>query len=439
MLSKVINFLKTDIWRIRLKNYPPSKSFFLKRLRIIVLAVRGFDEDKCKFRASALTFYSLLSVVPVIAMMFGVAKGFGLDKRVETELLQKMQGQEEVAKKVIDFANSLLENASGGFIAGVGVAFLFWAIIKVLSNIENSFNDIWGVKTPRTIGRKFSDYLSVMLVCPFLLIMASSATVAISGQVRVIIQNLSVFKALGPVILVLLKLLPYCTIWIMFTFVFIFMPNTKVKLKSGLLAGVVAGTIFQFVQLIYINFQIGVAKYSAIYGSFAALPLFLLWLQISWLVILFGAELSFAHQNVETYEFEQDCLSASYSFKKLLSLLITHQVVKNFCKAEEAWDAEKISHELEIPIRLVRQLLFELVESEILSEVKKDNNKDVAYQPAVDVGKLSVKYVIGCLERRGNSAIPVGKTSEMDKLSECLSTFAGDIERSPANVLLRDL
>ena len=159
MLSKVINFLKTDIWRIRLKTYPRSKSFFLRQLRIVVLAVRGFAEDKCKFRASALTFYSLLSVVPVIAMMFGVAKGFGLEKRVESEIMKKLEGQEDVAKSVIEFANSLLENASGGFIAGIGVAFLFWSIIKVLSNIEHSFNDIWGVKTPRSFSRKFSDYL----------------------------------------------------------------------------------------------------------------------------------------------------------------------------------------------------------------------------------------------------------------------------------------
>jgi len=439
MLSKIINFLKTDIWRIRLKNYPRSKSFFLRQLRIIILAVRGFAEDKCKFRASALTFYSLLSVVPVIAMMFGIAKGFGLENRVETELLQKMQGQEEVAKRVIDFANSLLENTSGGFIAGVGVAFLFWAIIKVLSNIENSFNDIWGVKTPRRIGRKFSDYLSMILVCPFFLIIASSATVVISSQVRVVIQHFSVFSTIGPLVLFLLKLLPYCTIWIMFTFVFIFMPNTKVKLSSGFLGGVIAGTTFQIIQWVYINFQIGAAKYSAIYGSFAALPLFLLWLQISWLVVLFGAELSFAHQNVETYEFEQDCLSASYSFKKLLSLLITHLLIKNFCKAEQPWDAEKISHTLEIPIRLVRQILFELVGSGILSEVKKEDGKDVAYQPAVDAGKVTVKYVVESLEKRGNSDIPVEKTSELDKLSECLSTFADDIEKSPANILLKDL
>ena len=439
MLSKLIRFLKTDIWRIRLKNYPRSKSFFLRQLRIIVLAVRGFDEDKCKFRASALTFYSLLSFVPVIAMMFGVAKGFGLEKRVEAELMQRMQGQTEIAEKVISFANSLLENVHGGFIAGIGVAFLFWTIIKVLSNIENSFNDIWGVKTPRSIGRKFSDYLSMMLVCPFLLVMASSITVIISSQVRVIVQKIPFFNALGPFIFELLKLLPYCTIWLMFTFVFIFMPNTKVKLKYGLLAGIVAGTIFQFVQWVYINFQIGAAKYGAIYGSLAALPLFLLWLQVSWLVILFGAELSFAHQNVETYEFEQDCLSASYSFKKLLSLLITHLLVKNFCKAEQASDAEKISHTLEIPIRLVRQILFELVESGVLSQVKKGDNRDVAYQPAVDVGKLTVKYVVESLEQRGNSTIPVGQRSELEKLSDCLNTFADDIEKSPANILLKDL
>lgn len=438
MLSKLITFLKTDIWRIRLKSYPRSKSFFLRQLRIIVLAVRGFDEDKCAFRASALTFYSLLSVVPVIAMMFGVAKGFGLEKRVETEILKRMQGQDEVAKRIINFANSLLENASGGFIAGIGVAFLFWSIIKVLSNIEHSFNDIWGVKTPRSIGRKFSDYLSMMLLCPFLLVMASSTTVLISSQVQIIIQKYSVFSALGPVIFLLLKLLPYCTLWITFTFVFIFMPNTKIKLKSGLLAGIVAGTCFQLTQWIYINFQIGAAKYGAIYGSFAALPLFLLWLQVSWLVVLFGAELSFAHQNVETYEFEQDSLSASYSFKKQLSLLVTHLLIKSFCKAEPPLDAEKISHTLEIPIRLVRQILFELVESGILSEVRKDN-KDVAYQPAVDVGKLSIKFIVESLENRGISNIPVGKTEELDKLSSCLKTFAADIEKSPANVLLKDL
>jgi membrane protein len=421
-----------------LKNYPRPKSFLIRQLRTVALAVRGFDEDKCKFRASALTFYTLLSIVPIVAMMFGIAKGFGIEKRVETQLMEKMKGQEEVIKEIIGFANSLLDNTKGGLIAGVGIIFLFWAIIKVLSNIENSFNEIWGIKKPRSIGRKFSDYLSVMLICPILLVVASSMTGVISSQIRLLIEKISFIQSIGPLIFALLKLLPYCTIWIAFTFVFIFMPNTKVRLRSGLLAGIVAGTIFQIVQWAYINFQIGAAKYGAIYGSFAALPLFLLWLQISWLIVLFGAEVSFAHQNVETYEFEQDCLSVSHSYKRLLSLLVMHLLVKNFCKGQKPLDATRISHALDIPVRLVREIVFELIESEVISEVRKED-KEVAYQPARDVESLTIKYVVKALEERGNSAIPVIKSSEYDRLSESLKTFGQTIEKSPANLLLRDV
>ena len=439
MVSRAVNFLKTDIWRIRLKNYSRTKSFFIRQLRIIILAVRGFGEDKCKFRASALTFYSLLSIVPVLAMIFGIAKGFGLEKRVETQLLDKMQGQEEVVTKVIDFSNSLLENASGGFIAGAGVVFLFWTIIKLLSNIEHSFNDIWGVKKPRRIGRKFSDYLSIILICPILLVMSGSITVFLSSQVQLVTEKIAILGSIGPLVLTPLKLLPYCTIWIMFTFIFIFMPNTKVRFKSALIAGIVAGTIFQIVQWAYVNFQIGAAKYGAIYGSFAALPLFLLWLQISWLVVLFGAEVSFAHQNVETYEFEPYCLSVSHSFKRLLSLLIAQLLVKRFCKGEQPSDAAQVSHILDIPIRLVRQILYELVESGVISEVRTEEDKDVAYQPGRDVEMLTVKYVIDALERRGSNAIPVVKSNELDKLSDCLDRFGSTIEKLPANVLLKNL
>jgi membrane protein len=439
MLTKITNFLKTDIWRMSLKNYSRPKSFLIRQLRTVALAVRGFDEDKCKFRASALTFYTLLSIVPVVAMMFGIAKGFGIEKRVEAQLMEKMKGQEEVIKEVIGFANSLLENTKGGLIAGVGIIFLFWAIIKVLSNIENSFNEIWGIKKPRSIGRKFSDYLSVMLICPILLVVAGSMTVVISSQVRLIIAKISFIQSIGPLIFALLKLLPYCTIWIAFTFIFIFMPNTKVKLRSGLLAGIVAGTIFQIVQWAYINFQIGAAKYGAIYGSFAALPLFLLWLQISWLIVLFGAEVSFAHQNVETYEFEQDCLSVSHSYKILLSLLLTHLLVKNFCKGQGPLDETQISHALDIPVRLVREIVYELMESAVISEVKKEENGEAAYQPARDVESLSIKYVIEALEGRGNSAIPVIKSNEVDRLSESLKAFGQAIEKSAANLLLRDV
>ena len=424
---------------MRLRDHTRGKSFLIRLVRIVVLALRGFDENKCIFRASALTYFTLLSIVPIIALMFGISKGFGLQKQVEAQLTAKMEGQQEVVTRIIDFANSLLANASGGFIAGAGIVFLFWTIIRVLGNVEKSFNDIWGVIKPRTLGRKFSDYLSIILVCPVLFAIAGSATVFVSSHLRLIIEKVPILQNLGPVFWLVFKILPYCTIWIAFTFIFIFMPNTKVKFKSALIGGIVAGTIFQLVQWIYINFQIGVAKYGAIYGSFAALPLFLIWLQTSWLVVLFGAEVSFAHQNVETYEFEPDCLSVSRSFKTLLSLLITQRLVKSFCEGEKPCDAPRLSHELDIPIRLVRQVLYELSESGVASEVTKGEDKELAYQPATDVDKITVKFVIDRLEHRGTADIPVAKLNELDKLSDSLRQFSQTIEKSPANVLLKNL
>jgi membrane protein len=439
MYAKWTNFIERDLWRIRLKDHSRGKSFAIRLLQIIALSVRGFYENKCKFKASALTFYTLLSIVPVIAVMFGISKGFGLQKQVEEQLLTKMEGQQEVVTRIIDFSNSLLANTNGGIVAGIGVAFLFWTIISVLSSIENSFNEIWGVIKPRSFGRKFGDYLSTMLVCPILLVISGSMTLFVSSQIQSVTEKIPLLQNFGPVFWLLLKLLPYGVIWILFTFIFAFIPNTKVRFKSALIGGIVAGTIFQVVQWIYINFQIGVSNYGAIYGSFAALPLFLIWLQTGWLIVLFGAEVSFAHQNVETYEFEPDCLSASHSFKRLFSLLITQKLVQRFCQGEQPSDASQLSHELDIPVRLVRELLYELSESKVLSEARKGENKELAYQPAIDVDKITVKFVIDQLEQRGTADIPVIKSNEFEKLSDSLQQFGKLIEASPANILLKNL
>lgn len=439
MVSKIIDFIKTDIWRIRLKNLPRTQIFFIKQLRVVLLSLRGFSENKCRLRASALTFYSLLSVVPVVALGFGVAKGFGSEKNLEKQLLEKFPGQEDVLMQVIGFAHTLLEETKGGMIAGIGVAVLFWIVIKLLSNIERSFNDIWGVKEARSAGRKLSDYVSIMLICPILVIMSGSITVFIVTQITLITEKFALLGVFSPIIFFMFKLLPYCAIWGVFTFIYIFMPNTKVNFRSGLIAGVIAGTIYQVAQWAYISFQIGVAQYNAIYGSFAALPLFLIWLQISWLIVLFGAEISFALQNIDTYEFEPDCLRVSTSFKKLISLQTAHLLIKNFSNGHAPLTAIQISHILETPIRLVSQILYEFVESGIASETKTEEYNQFAYQPSRDINILTIKYIFDALEQRGTDEIPVAQTRELKTLSEALKTFNDTIEKSPANRLLKDI
>lgn len=437
--SNIINFLRADIWRITLNNLPWKKSFFIKQLRIILLAIRGFGEDKCVLQASALTFYSLLSIVPVAAMALGIARGFGFEKVLQKQLLDKFPGQEEVVAQIITFAHSLLENTKGGMIAGIGVLILFLIVIRVLGQIEASFNDIWEIKESRTLGRKFSDYLSIMLICPFFVIISGSITVFITTQVRLITEKIALLGMFSFFIFFIIKFLPYILIWTLFTIIYILMPHTRVNVRSGLPGGIIAGTIYQLVQKGYIYFQVKIAQHNAIYGSFAALPLFLIWLQLSWLIVLLGAEISFAHQNVDTYEFEPDCPLISPFFKKLLSLQIAHLLIKNFAQGKKALTADQISHTLQIPVRLVRQILYELVESGNFSDTSADEYRDVAYQPARDINVLTVNYILNSLEHRGVDNIPVARTEELMALTKTLQSFKDLIEKSPANKLLKDI
>jgi membrane protein len=441
-IARAIDFVAVDIWRIRLEDLPFGKSFLIKQLRIFLLTVRGFDEDKCFTRASSLTFYTLLSIVPVMAMLFGVAKGFGFEKILETELrgaVAKLPGQEEVLNKVIQYAQSLLETTKGGVIAGIGLVLLFWSVIKVLSNVESSLNDIWEIREPRTWGRKFSDYLAVMLISPILVVVSSGATVFITTEITQLTAKIELLGMISPFIFLSFKVIPYLLIWVLFTVIYVLMPNTKVNLKAGLVAGIIAGTIFQIVQWGYISFQIGTARYNAIYGSFAALPLFLMWVQISWWVVLFGAELSFANQNVGTYEYEPDSNKVSPAFKKVLTLQIAHLLIKNFAGGRKPFTDTEISAQLRAPIRLVHTILFDLVASRVISETTTRVDKKFGYQPARDINTLTITSVLDAIEQNGTNNIPVVRNEEFEALSDAIQKFKDVMETSPANKLLKDI
>jgi len=432
-------FIKSDIWRLYARNLDRRKFYYINPLRILLLAIRRFAEDKCDLRASALTFYTLLSIVPVVAMAFGIAKGFGLEKMLETQLLAKFEGQPEIADRILGFARSLLENTKGGAIAGVGVAVLFWSVIKVLGNIESALNDIWGIPKARALGRKLTDYLSVMMLSPVLLIIASSVTLLVTTQITAMVEKLAFLGPAGGVIIVLIKLLPYTVIWFLFTFLYVFMPNTKVQLKSGIYGGILAGTIYQLAQFAYIKFQVGVSAYGAIYGSFAALPLFLAWLQVSWLIVLLGAEISFAHQNVAAYEFAADCANLSHRFKRTVALVITQHCVKAFVLAERAPTAEEIAQELEIPIRLIRSMLFELTQAGILSEIRLNEGAEVGYRPGRPIDQLTVTTILGALDRRGADTLPMAESPSLAKLHDICRKFDEILETAPENSKIQDL
>jgi len=444
IIREATTFFNTKIWSIALSNKSGRQRLWLKLLRVLALAVRGFREDKIGLRASALTVFSLLAVVPVVAMAFGIAKGFGLKSYLEEQIKNyfaglNMTGQEEILEQIIQFANSFLDSTSGGIIAGIGLLILLWSVLKVFSNIEGSFNAIWQIRKSRSWFRKFSDYLSLMLIGPVVVIISSSALVFIRTQIEQIAMEINIIGFFQEVILFLVQLIPYVLIWLLFTFLYIFMPNTKVRFRSGFIGGLVAGTAFVIVQHIFINFQIGVSRYNAIYGSFAALPLFIIGLQISWLIVLFGAEISFADQNLEQYEFESDIDNMSMHSKKMIALTITHLLVKNFVKAEDPLTAEEISRQLKIPIRLVRKMLFELLDCRILSEIVSPNTKERAYQPGQDADNLTVAFVLDKLEHSGKDGLIRFEGASQEKIKNIVEEFSVKIRETEATRPLKNI
>lgn len=439
MLKKVIDFIKHDIWRIPLRNMPKYRILLIKQLRVVLLAFRGYDEDKVSIRSSALTFYSMLSVVPVVAMILGISIMVGIDKNLIKYLNEQFAGQQEVLDWIIKFAHSFLENTKGGLIAGIGAIVLIWSVMNVFSNIESSFNAIWQVRKGRNWFRKFSDYISMLIISPILLVSSSSATVFISTYLERLASDVAIVGMVSPVLFFFVKLIPYVLVWLLLTMVFMVMPNTKVNFKSAFIAGIISGTAFVFIQWVYIHFQVGVSKYNAIYGSFAALPLFLIWLQTSWLIVLFGAEISFAVQNVEKYEFEPDTHNLSPYSWRVLTLMVAHLLIKNFASAEKAMTAEEISKRLEIPVRSVRDILYKLVDSNILSEVNTKFEKEKAYQPAIDTNILTMSYVLNAIDHSGTDKILAIASTEKDHIIKLLNDFDIAIQNSKGTMLLKDI
>lgn len=412
-----------------------------KTAQVLVAAARKFNEDKCALQASALTFYSLLSIVPVMAMAFGVAKGFGFEKILQKELMAKMTGQEEVAHRIIDFSVKMLAETKGGFMAVIGLILLIWAVVKMFSRIEGSFNAIWCIQESRPMIRKFTDYLALFFTAPLLFIFSGSTTVFITTHLNRIIAGSGAVYFLQFISSFLLKLFPYCTIWLLFTFLYVFMPNKKINIKAALAGGIIAGTIYQTAQMIYINFQVGVSHYNAIYGSFAALPLFLIWLQASWLVLLFGAEIAFTWKNMEDYALYPkgfDVDNMGIKSKKLFCLRIVLLCVQRFARGVKAASSSDISAELGLPVKMVRSLLSLLVECDLISEINSETGP--RFQPAKDIENLSIMSVVRAFEEKGGrNDIQVSGTMEVDALNEALNNFTKAAEKSPANRLLKDI
>ncbi len=434
--KKLDDFFKRQLWQMDLSGKDRVRALSIRALRVLVLAGKGFHQNNCALRASALTFYSLLAVVPVAALAFGIAKGFGLEQRLEEQLYQRLAGQEAVVEKIIAFARSLLENTQGGLIAGIGVAVLFWSALKVLGHIEGTLNTIWQVRS-RSFARKLADYLAILVISPLLVIVASSVNVYIRTQVTGITGQVAILELMGPVIFALLKLLPYALIWMLFILVYLVMPNTRVRIRSAVLAGIIGGTVYQLSQGVYIEAQVLLSKYNVVYGSFAALPFFLIWLQLSWMIVLVGAQIAYAHQHAAQHLAESRQPRGAIG-RRRFALYLLHHIIIRFQQGLAPADTQETAAQLDLSHGMVASLIQDLVRCGLVSVVDRGPEDEPGYQPARDINGITIADMLSAWDAGGDAG-QIPETTEFEKVRQGLANVDQALRNSPVNKLIKDL
>ena len=369
MFKRLIQFLKVDIWQVQREDISPLRYLLYEVIKKVLLAVEYFTTKRMMDSAAALTYSTLLAIVPIMAVVFAIARGFGYNKYIETWFREALSSQPQVAEAIIGFVNSYLVHTKSGIFLGIGLLFMLWTVIMLISNIEKAFNDIWQVSTPRSIFRTITDYMAMFLLAPIIIVVTSGISIMMATFANGIGETLIV----GPTLRFFLRLLPYIIMSGVFIALYVFMPNTKVKIRSAIIPGILAGVAMQGLQLVYIHSQIWVTGYNAIYGSFAALPLFMLWVQ-----------------------------NLSHRYRLLLSAYLMTLICRRFEEGKKPYTALELKLETNIPIRITHDLLENLTRVHLLSEMTNDEKgTEAVYQPAESTARLSVGMMIDRLEAEG--------------------------------------
>ncbi len=409
----------------------PAARWLVRQYRLLFYTARGLKEHGTLIRSAALTFYTLMSLVPIVAVAFAVVKGFGLADGLVQNLYSIFPQNPEIIDYIVAFAEKALARTQGGVVAVVALVMLFWAVIRVFGSIENAFNNIWEVKAERSIARQWSDYIAIVMIVPVLWVIAG----AVGGYAR---QLLGFGD--GWFYSLLSQVMSVVVVWVMFTVFYVVIPNARVRFPSALMAGIVAGTAFALFQWGYLYVQRWMTSYNAIYGSFAALPLFMIWMQTSWQILLFGGELSFAYQNVSRFCEERESLRISYDQRRKVLVAVMLIVVEHLRTQGGATPVETIRDRLDLPTRIVNDILYQLVQADLLLAVPVDaDDREKEYIPAMDVTSLTVYGVLEAVEQSGQGGFDPAPTPEFSCIDRELERIKQHARKSQENVKIIDL
>lgn len=412
-------------------------NIFTRFRNILWFSAKRYAADNHGQRAVALTYYTVFAIVPMAALLFGIAKGFDLDIRLKEELTTQLYQHKEILEWICKFADTTLKRAQGGIVAGVGVAALIWTVLWLASSIERAFNDVWGLPSRKNIFRRFSDYLALILLTPLLLVIVGASGVTLRSLFNKLAAAAPEFGSLLPLAFSLAAdLAPLAIAIIVFTLIYYLAPNTKVRFSSALLAGIIGGLLFQALQDGFLFLQKNIFKYNQIYGTFAVLPLFLVWLQWSWQIALFGAEIGFVSQNIDSGIFDGKGNTCANTFlKHVVQLSCASVVYSNFSAGKGSLSLGKIAKELSLPGALLDGQLQELTEKKVLLSVNSESG--ISYAPGFPVDNFTVADCVAQLD--GTEKNLPSETEKSRRTAALLREFESRLRHSDADKLLKDL
>lgn len=422
------------IWFINERELPRWKRYAVNALRKLVLTGECYVSKDLSGHASALTYSTILATVPILAIIFAVGRGLGYGTIIETKIKENLSTSEEFADVVLNFINSYLDHTKSGIFIGFGLLLLFYTVIQLTSNIEAALNRVWNVKSQRSIYRRITDYISVFILMPIVIIISSGLSIFLAT----VADEYPNFVMLGPAVRGIINLSPFVLSGLLFSALYTFMPNTDIKFKYAVGPGFIAGCAFQILQYFYIHSQIWVSSYNAIYGSFAALPLFMLWLNISWMICLFGAQLSYANQNLKSYYYIKDIHKISRNYHDVLLILIMSKVCKRFEKGMESYTENGLSVETGLPIGVINVLAVELEQMHLLAFERTSNENELRFYPAEDINRLTVNVLMERVDNFGDKFTPAAIHKDNEEWKTIRDLRAQYINKEKA-LLLKDL
>ena len=427
-IKKAYEYASSGVWN------DPRNITKVKVVKVINLSFRSFMDRDLQTKSMSLTYSTVLAIVPAFAMLFAIGRGFGFQNLLEEQLFMNFPAQKSFITFALKFVDSYLNEASQGVFVGVGLIFLLYTMISLLSDIESNFNQIWDIKHDRSIYQKITDYIAICLLVPILMICSSGVSIFMSSS----LQSSTHFSFLTPIVNIALEASPFILAFFAFSISFCLIPNTRVKFKYAATAGAICAVMFQILQMLFLSGQLYVSKYNAIYGSFSFLPLLLIWLQLSWLILLFGCVLTYSMQNIFAFNFLDNSVPPSWSLETKVMLIIMAVVSRRFQQQEPPVSPQELSVNYNLPIRMVNRLCVKLKKAGLINQVMRDqDNNGIA--PAVEPEELTVGFIFNKIENEGNSNYIPRFKETYEKTIQILDSWFAKCYKDLADIPLSEI